>query len=140
MKAPKLYIIGVIILSVWTFSCTDDRPENLIPEDKYIDLFTELTVLNQLRDEQIEGISREYLRDQIFEQHGLSQETFRTSHNYYQRNAEEQIVRLEKVIKKLEDERQLIQAHIDSLEDNSGTDEAIEIELDELQNQEADSL
>jgi|GEM_PF-1954152 len=140
MKASKLYIIGITILSVLTFSCTDDRPENLMPEDKYIDLFTELTVLNQLRDEQLEGVSREYLRDQIFEQHGTSQETFRTSHNYYQRNAEEQIVRLEKVIKKLEDEREFVQAHIDSLEGRTRTDETIEIDLNKLRNQEADSL
>lgn len=138
MKTSKYYIVVVIILSVFTFSCTDNKPEDLIPEDQYIDIFTELSVLNQLRDEQLQGVSREYLREQIFERHNTPEEVFRASHNYYQRDAEKQTERIELVVKKLEKERELIQAYVDSLKGR--TDETIEINLDELRSQEADSL
>lgn len=109
-----------------------------MPEDQYIDLFAELSVLNQLRDEQIEGISRDYLREQIFERHNTTEEIFRVSHNYYQRDAEKQTERIELVVKKVEKERDLIQAYVDSLERIK--DVEVEIESEELLDQEADSL
>lgn len=138
MKASKIYITGILILSVFMLSCTDSKPENLMPEDQYIDLFAELSVLNQLRDEQIEGISRDYLREQIFERHNTTEEIFRVSHNYYQRDAEKQTERIELVVKKVEKERDLIQAYVDSLERIK--DVEVEIESEELLDQEADSL
>ncbi len=138
MKASKIYITGILILSAFMLSCTDSKPENLMPEDQYIDLFAELSVLNQLRDEQIEGISRDYLREQIFERHNTTEEIFRVSHNYYQRDAEKQTERIELVVKKVEKERDLIQAYVDSLERIK--DVEVEIESEELLDQEADSL
>lgn len=82
-------------------------------EDRYLDVFTELLVANQLTDEQLGSVNRSYVHQQIFEKYSTDRETFEMSHNYYQRNAEAQENRLAKIEEKLDTERDRIQEAFD---------------------------
>ena len=116
--------------------CDTDRPDNLIEEETYLNIFTELAVLNQMRDEQIAPVSREYLAEEVFERYNITREQFNNSHHYYQMDADAHLERITQLERKLNDERALIQAVIDSVER-----EAEEFRrLQELHSQEADSL
>ncbi len=84
-------------------------PENLLEEDRYIAVFTELVVVNQIEEENLDGVSREYLKEQIFEEFGVTKEQFEQSHRYYQQNPEEHIRRLDKIEDILTEQRDRFQ-------------------------------
>lgn len=129
---------GVLLLILLLFisGCDTGKPDDLLKEETYLDIFTELVLLNQMRDEQIAPVSREYLEEQVFERHSTTREQFYSSHYYYQKDAGAQFARVEKLEKKLSEERAMIQAVIDSVEK--------EIEeqrlMQRIEVQEADSL
>lgn len=127
----------ILLLTVLLFnSCGYDKPDDLLKEETYLEIFTELILLNQMRDEHIAPVSRDYLSDQIFERHGVTHEQFNTSHHYYQKDAEAHLDRISKIEKKLNDERALIQAIIDSVESK----EEESSPMHKMEVQEADNL
>jgi len=110
-KFPVLLILlSAMMLAV---SCGDpDAPKDLIEEDQYVKIFAELVVLNQLTDDQLGPVSREYLSDQIFEDYSVTEEQFDRSHKYYQRNPEQQLERVERVNEIITDERDRFQERL----------------------------
>lgn len=92
------------------YSCGDPTaPEDILDEDRYISVFTELVVINQLNDEQLDGVSRGYLKEQVLEEYNITQEQFELSHQYYQQQPDQQIQRLDKIEESLTEERDLLQ-------------------------------
>lgn len=96
----KIRSIGVIlILAAFLFSSCGDptAPEDLLEEDQYIAVFSQLLVINQITDEKLDGVSREYLKEQVFEEHNVTQEQFERTHRYYQQQPEQHLQRLDKI-------------------------------------------
>lgn len=92
------------------YSCGDPTaPEDILEEDRYISVFTELVVINQLDDEQLDGVSRDYLKEQVLEEYNITQEQFELSHQYYQQQPDQQIQRLDKIEESLKEERDVLQ-------------------------------
>jgi len=100
----------LIFIALLISSCGDPTaPEDLLEEDRYIAVFTELVVVNQIEEENLDGVSREYLKEQIFEEFGVTKEQFEQSHRYYQQNPEEHIQRLDKIEDILTEQRDRFQ-------------------------------
>lgn len=96
----KIRSIGVIlILAAFLFSSCGDptAPEDLLEEDRYIAVFSQLLVINQINDDKLDGVSREYLKEQVFEEHDVTREQFERTHRYYQQQPEKHLQRLDKI-------------------------------------------
>lgn len=89
--------------------CSEDpeRPDDLIPEDDYINLLVELQLINSFSQSSLaDSISVDSLVEVSFEKYGTNQEQFAASHTYYQQFPEEQKVRIDSAIQRLRmDER-----------------------------------
>lgn len=106
----KLTVILLFLIALLIVSCGDPTaPEDLLEEDRYIDVFSELVVVNQIDEEQLDGVSREYLKEQVFEEYGVTKEQFERSHLYYQKQPEEHIRQLDMVEEQLTEQRDRFQ-------------------------------
>lgn len=119
MQRSKFYVIGIVLLSGSLISCVGpERPEppaNLIPEDHYIDLLIDMQHIKTWRNVKPDSINADSLKGLIYDRYDITEDHFLSSHTYYQKQVEQQVVRIEEVIRRLEAERDYIQAHIDSL-------------------------
>ena len=110
----KPIAIPLILFALLVSSCGNTTaPEDLLEEDRYIDVFSELLIVNQMEEEQLDGVSRDYLKEQIFEEYNVTQEQFERSHRYYQKQPDEQLRRLDKIEKQLSDQREMFQDRLD---------------------------
>jgi len=102
----SLHILLLLPLLFAGVSCTDKEvPPDLIAEDRYVEIFTHLVVINQISDDQLEEASRDSLIEHIFDQKGVTRDQFNRSHHYYQRQPERQLTRIARVEEKIKDER-----------------------------------
>ena len=106
-KAAGFFLISIALLFS---SCGDPTaPENLLEEDRYIDVFAELVVVNQIGEDNLDGVSREYLKEQIFDKYNVTKEQFERTHRYYQQQPEKHLQRLDKVENILTEQRDRFQ-------------------------------
>jgi hypothetical protein len=92
-----------------------EKPENLISEDIYIDLLIEFQHVKTWRNSQPDSVDADSLTQLIYNRYGIDEELFQQTHRYYQQQVSEQVERIEKAIKKMDSERQIIESHIDSV-------------------------
>lgn len=112
MNRRFLFSLLLLITTVLS-SCGDSTAsEDLLEEDRYISVFSELLVINQLNDEQLGPVSREYLQDQVFEEYSVTREQFERSHRYFQQQPERQLQRLNKVEENFTEERDRLQERL----------------------------
>lgn len=110
----SLYIMLIMPLLFVGVSCTDkEAPPDLIAEDRYLEIFSHLVVINQITDEQLGEASRDSLVQQVFEQNAVTRDQFNRSHHYYQRQPDHQLARIARVEEKLKHERDEFQARLD---------------------------
>ncbi|MFU8812818.1 MAG: DUF4296 domain-containing protein [Balneolaceae bacterium] len=93
----------------------DSKPAELLEEEVYIDVFAELLIVQQLNPQQLESASRDSFEVKVFDKFNVSEESFRISHDYYQRDAEGQLLRIERIQQQIETERQRLQEESDRL-------------------------
>ena len=113
-------LIGCIIL----FNCNNDhpiqKPDNLMAEELYLDLFYELELLSVYQDRGARGSVVDSLYEEIFKKYNSDKDVFMSSHKYYQSQIIEQQIRADSVIKKIE--RNLIALdRLDSLTTQEGS-------------------
>lgn len=105
----SLLFIGLIAIS----SCGDPTASgDLLEEDLYLSVFSELLVINQLNEEQLGPVSREYLKEQVFEEYDVTREQFERTHRYFQQQPERQLQRLNKVEEIFTEERDRLQERL----------------------------
>lgn len=106
----RLLLALLLMGSFAVSSCGDPTaPEDLLEEDRYISVFSELLVINQLDDEELETVSREYLKEQVFEEYDVTQAQFERTHRYFQQQPDRQIERLDKIEEMFTEERDRFQ-------------------------------
>lgn len=88
---------GLILLLIFPVFSGCNSEDNIISEELYITVFTELALLNQMNDERFPESEKEQIRSEIFENYDLSEEEFRISHEFYERQTPEQIARMDTV-------------------------------------------
>lgn len=100
-----IYRLVILFLGLTVVaSCSEDseKPENLIPEDDYIDLIIELQLVNTFsQSAAADSISVDSLVHVVFERYGVNREQFVATHNYYQEFPEEQKKRIDSAIERL---------------------------------------
>lgn len=122
-SAAMKHLLIIIGLLGWLTACGDPTaPEDLLEEDLYIEVFSELVVINQLSDEQLDGVSREYLKEQAFEKYDVDPEQFNRSHQFYQKQPELQLERIDRVEEILKEERDRFQDRLNE-ERSRGTEQ-----------------
>jgi len=105
-----LFVLPLTFMSV---SCSDsEAPKDLIPENRYVEIFSQLVVINQITDEQLGDVPRDSLITQVFEKQGVSQDQFNRSHQFYQRQPSRQLQRIARVEQKLKEERDEFQERL----------------------------
>lgn len=109
----SLFFLVAFSLMLMSVSCSDrDTPKDLIDEDRYIKIFSQLVMVNQIMDDQLGEISRDYLVDQVFEQHNVTDDQFYRSHQYYQRQPGRQLERINRMEEKFKNERDQFQERL----------------------------
>lgn len=105
------YILIAFLL--FLINCSDTTaPEDLLEEDCYINVFSELVVINQVNDEQLGSVSRDSLREQVYEKYEVSPEQFNRSHQFYQQQPDKQLERINKIEGIFEEERERFQERL----------------------------
>lgn len=100
--------ITLILTLLFFISCSShpavQRPENLLAEDLYLDLFFELELLNIYQEEGAAGKTIDSLHQVIFEKYDTDTLQFLESHKFYQTQIKEQLNRVDSVIARIEKE------------------------------------
>lgn len=102
MMKYSILLIGLLLISL--ISCSDDsqKPENIIAEDKYINLLVELQLVRSYGESNYaDSLTVDSLAEEVFERYEISDSVFYRSHQYYQQFPKEQINRIEKAIERL---------------------------------------
>lgn len=98
-----------ILLCIWlaAFGCSNNKPSDLISEDKYIDLMVELQLLQSYqKHQQPDSTTVDSLREVIFQRYGITESRFEQSHQYYQdHNIRNQRDRIGKAVEALRKDR-----------------------------------
>lgn len=101
----RKHLVGVVIFLLFTVACEDSpqRPDQLVPEEKYISLLVEMQLVRSYEDTgHIDSLYADSLRDKVFEEYGVSSDAFWDSHLYYQKFPEEQKERIDEAIERLQ--------------------------------------
>jgi len=108
---------GIILIIFIGLSCQDvkhmDKPKNLIPEDKMVDILTEMALLNAARNYNKIMLEQTGIKpDQyIYEKFGIDSVQFEKSNAYYTEKYDD----YERVFDKVKDSLQSLKAHFDEL-------------------------
>jgi len=131
MNRSLILLFLLLSLSLLMLSCgTDNEPDSLIPEEQYIDIYVDLVLVNQLSDKQVEEASKDSLRDVVYSLHGVDQDQFKRSHEFYQRQADQQIQRIEKMEEHLTQFRDSLRDQLDRNEESSRNSSAVPDTID----------
>ncbi len=101
------YLVLLLPLLGLITSCANNespRPENLIPEDDYIELLIELQLLESYQESNPEDsakVNTDSLTQLIFDKYKVTRQQFVTSHEYYQREIKPQVDRIASAIDSL---------------------------------------
>ncbi|HKK44058.1 MAG TPA: DUF4296 domain-containing protein [Balneolaceae bacterium] len=97
-----LGIVGLLLLLLAGCSESPEKPDNLIPQKKYVDLMVELQLVRSYADNtQTDSTTIDSLTQVIFKKYKVSAQQFRTSHDYYQHFPKKQKERVEQAIEEL---------------------------------------
>ena len=106
----KLLPVLVIILAAVLSGCDGkelvSKPENLIPEEKYVKVITELQLLDSWVYTSEEISNPDSIMLEIFTFYGVTNEQFEQSHAYYQSKPQEHSARIDSALKILEKEQE----------------------------------
>jgi len=99
---PK-FLLSVICLFLVAVQCNSlpEPPDELIPEETYLDLLTELTLTRNLISSRTAIHVEDSLRQELFHHYQVSREEFELSHAWYQRQPELQLARLDTINSRL---------------------------------------
>jgi DNA-binding ferritin-like protein len=102
----KRLFIAVILLII-TFGCSSESspPDELIDEQTYEQMFMEFAIINQLDQRLLQKNSQDNLRQIVYEHYNVTEEEFRISHEYYERQVDAQLERVKEMSRTLRTER-----------------------------------
>lgn len=96
-------------LLFFSLSACEEEPE-IIDEELYKTLITELAIVNQMDEELLSDKTLEEKREEVFDHYGVSRELFDLSHDIYQSDIDAQMERIKDVQDRLRTERDSVQA------------------------------
>ena len=111
-------ILFYLVISLQMYSCfenvTYEKPENLIPKDKMVEILSEFIIINSAK-----GSNKKVIENQIidpvnfvFNKYSIDKEQFESSNSYYSRNVEIYSSIYDSVKFKLEEKKKKIESEI----------------------------
>ncbi|HBX64983.1 MAG TPA: hypothetical protein DEG32_02035, partial [Balneolaceae bacterium] len=93
-----LLTIGVLSTLLFFSNCMgtekSPRPDNLIAEENYIDLLVEMQHITTYRNAMPDSVNADSLKSLIYDKFGITEEEYLTSHQYYQKQVDRQLIRV----------------------------------------------
>lgn len=90
-----------------------ERPDDLLDEDRYIDILAELHIVQALEDTYQDTTLHEQALERVLENYDVRHQQFQSTHNYYMRaDPGRQRERMEKVRERLNHELQTINEEV----------------------------
>lgn len=105
MRMFWFFMISVLLL---TISCTDIDESLLIDDQIYQDMFVEFAIINHMDKKLIQDTTTEELVKRVYDHYGVTEEQFRYTHDYFESNISEQLIRMEKILVRLREKREFI--------------------------------
>lgn len=100
----RFYWILFLLSPFIVLGCSDkpSKPDNLISEEKYIDLMVELQLVRSYGETmQADSSTVDSLTSEVFRKYETSDSLFQISHDYYQQFPQEHQFQIENAIEKL---------------------------------------
>lgn len=102
MRFVSLMLVCFALL----LGCNSDKPDDLLAEDTYINLMVELQLLRSYQQQgQPDSTAIDSLQNAIFKQYEVTESQFRVSHEYYQKDLNQQSERISEAIERLRRDR-----------------------------------
>lgn len=101
---PFLIFTMLFFSASLLFSCGDDKPDDLIPEDIYLDLLVELEMAHSFFISSEDSMKVKELVAAVFEHYGITPDRFERSHLWYDADIDEQILRYRRALDRLNEE------------------------------------
>ncbi|WP_138430434.1 DUF4296 domain-containing protein [Fodinibius saliphilus] len=98
-----IYLLLFLLVSVTSCNLLDEeKPENLIPEKKYVPLLVELQLLKSYSENsKADTTTIDSLTSEVYKKYAVTKNQFHLSHTYYQQSPKEQKDRVEQAIEEL---------------------------------------
>lgn len=96
--------LAVLALLFALAACSENpqKPSELIPESKYVELLVELQLVRSYGENaDVDSVTVDSLAAEVYKRYGITGEQFRESHRYYEQFPQHQKERIEKAIEQL---------------------------------------
>lgn len=113
MRLFWFFLISVLLMA---YSCTDPEKDLLIDDQVYQNMFVEFAIINHLDDILLRDTTTEDLVNRVYEHYGVTEEQFRVTHDYFESNISEQMLRMEKILVRLREEREIVVEAVENYE------------------------
>lgn len=113
MKQFWFFMIFALLLAI---SCTDSEEPLLIEDQVYQDMFVEFTIINHMDKKLLRDTTTEDLVYRVYDHYGVTEEQFRYTHDYFESDISEQLLRMEKILVRLREEREIINETVQKYE------------------------
>lgn len=100
----RFYWLFLLLPFFAALGCSDKtpKPDNLISEEKYIDLMVELQLVRSYGETiQVDSTTIDSLTSEVFKEYDTTDSVFQKSHQYYQQFPQEHQARIENAIEQL---------------------------------------
>jgi hypothetical protein len=125
--------LAVITLSVILLSCDHEKP--LVDEETYVSLLTELEIIYVIDKHVGDEYITQRMIDTLWTTYNVSHEAFQQSHAIYQRDLENQLIRLRQIEINLDNLHNRLNTEI-SVRREEATIRAQQAEMDALESEE----
>jgi hypothetical protein len=97
-------------------SCLESKDQMLIDDQTYQNMFIEFAIINHMDEKLLRDTTAEELILKVYEHYGVTQEQFQYTHNYFESDITQQLLRMEEILARLRDEREMINEAAESHE------------------------
>ena len=97
-------------------SCSESKDPLLIDDQTYQNMFIEFAIINHMDEKLLRDTTAEELILKVYEHYGVTQEQFQYTHNYFESDITQQLLRMEDILARLRDEREMINEAADKHE------------------------
>lgn len=102
------FLITLLFTLLLATSCLESKDQMLIDDQTYQNMFIEFAIINHMDEKLLRETTAEELILKVYEYYGVTQEQFQYTHNYFESDITQQLLRMEEVLARLRKERELI--------------------------------
>jgi hypothetical protein len=113
---PLLTFLVILVFSGCSGQGSPEKPDDLIPEDQYIDLLIEMQHIQSYRNAEPDSVNADSLKEVVFNSYNVTDSQFLATHKYYQLQPDLHLRQIDSVLKKLDNQELRIRAFIDSIQ------------------------